>query len=151
VVAILPPSAALKTARQVAEAMASAGKKRPYADCHAVSPETTQRIGKEITRVGADYIDGAELFSLSSEPLRVWVCLASDSQDAINELMNCVWSFLTLLRNKNGGPVLTAALKRCRISLLMQSSFMVKSRGGLATPPGLECTCNGGSGKPADL
>ncbi len=57
-VAILPPSAALKTARQVAEAIASAGKKRPYADCNAVSPETTQRIGKEITRVGADYIDG---------------------------------------------------------------------------------------------
>ncbi len=59
-----------------AEAMASAGKKRHYADCNAVSPETTQRIGKEITRVGADYIDGAELFSLSSEPLWVWVCEA---------------------------------------------------------------------------
>ncbi len=47
--------------------------------------------------------------------------------------------------------MLTAAIKSFRLSLHVPSSFMSKSRGSLATPPGLECTCNGGSGKPADL
>lgn len=57
VLSIIPPSAALDTARQVAQAMASTGKKPPYADCNAVSPQTTHRIGNEIMRAGATYID----------------------------------------------------------------------------------------------
>jgi len=40
--------------------------------------------------------------------------------------------------------MLTAALKRCRIFLLVPSGFMSKSRGSLSTPPGSGCTCDGG-------
>ncbi len=45
-------------------------------------------------------------FSLGSEPLWAWLCSASDCQDAINELLNCV---LRTFRNKNGSPLWTAA------------------------------------------
>jgi hypothetical protein len=75
----------------------------------------------------------------------------------VRHLFNCQTQLIDALKesyggdNKNGGPMWNAALKGCRISLLVQSSFMSKSRGSLAIPPGLECTCNGGSGKPADL
>jgi 3-hydroxyisobutyrate dehydrogenase-like beta-hydroxyacid dehydrogenase len=58
VLSIIPPAAALDTARQVAQAMVKEGKTPPYADCNAVSPETTKRIGKEITCIGGYYIDG---------------------------------------------------------------------------------------------
>ena len=58
VLSILPPAAAPGVAREVAAAMASAGKAPPYADCNAVSPDTTRKIGEEIARAGADFIDG---------------------------------------------------------------------------------------------
>jgi 3-hydroxyisobutyrate dehydrogenase-like beta-hydroxyacid dehydrogenase len=58
VLSIVPPGQALDNARTVAEAMAASGHTPPYADCNAVSPATTRRIGEEITRAGADYIDG---------------------------------------------------------------------------------------------
>jgi len=69
-------------------------------------------------------------FYLAPDPLWAWVCSVLDPQDSINELLNCVWAWIYLLREKkNGGPVWTAALKRCRISLLVQSGFKSKSRG----------------------
>ena len=86
VVAILPPSAALKTAGQVAEAMASAGKKRPYADCNAVSPETTRGIGKEITRVGADYIDGGIIGSPPGKGVPTRFYVSGERADIMTEL-----------------------------------------------------------------
>ncbi len=58
VLSIVPPGQALDNARTVAEAMAASGHTPPYADCNAVSPATTRRIGEEIARAGADYIDG---------------------------------------------------------------------------------------------
>lgn len=58
VLSIVPPARALETAAAAARAMISAGKTPPYADCNAVSPDTTRRIGEEIIRAGAEYIDG---------------------------------------------------------------------------------------------
>ncbi len=68
----------------------------------------------------------------SPGPLWACVCSPLDRQDAINELFKCV---LRVVGNENGGLVLTAALKRCRISLLVQSSFMSKSRGSFQFLP----------------
>lgn len=58
ILSILPPEAALDTARAVADAMGRAGRTPPYADCNAVSPDTTREIGAVIERAGAPYIDG---------------------------------------------------------------------------------------------
>lgn len=58
VLSIVPPAKSLETAAAAARAMLSAGKTPPYADCNAVSPDTTRRVGEEIARAGADYIDG---------------------------------------------------------------------------------------------
>ncbi|MFP6869227.1 MAG: DUF1932 domain-containing protein [Nitrospinota bacterium] len=58
VLSIVPPAKAVETAATVAATMAASGHKPPYADCNAVSPDTTRRAGEEIARAGADYIDG---------------------------------------------------------------------------------------------
>lgn len=58
VLSILPPASALAQAEATASAMTETGKTPPYADCNAVAPETTIRIGQIIADAGADYIDG---------------------------------------------------------------------------------------------
>ncbi|MBT3350855.1 MAG: NAD(P)-dependent oxidoreductase [Nitrospinaceae bacterium] len=58
VLSIVPPAKSVETAAAASRAMRSAGKTPPYADCNAVSPDTTRLVGKEITRAGAEYIDG---------------------------------------------------------------------------------------------
>lgn len=58
ILSIMPPESALATSREVAAAMGVAGKTPTYADCNAVSPETTQDIGRVMANVGAAYIDG---------------------------------------------------------------------------------------------
>ncbi|MGY8936115.1 MAG: DUF1932 domain-containing protein [Alphaproteobacteria bacterium] len=57
VLSILPPDAAMSTAEQVAAAMCATGKTPIYADCNAISPDTTKAIGTVITAAGAAYID----------------------------------------------------------------------------------------------
>ena len=58
VLSILPPENALDQARKFAAAMIATGSAPPYVDCNAVSPATTRKIGAEINRSGALYIDG---------------------------------------------------------------------------------------------
>ncbi len=86
VLSIMPPSAALDTARLVAQAMASVGKKRPYADCNAVSPETTRRIGREISRVGADYIDGGIIGQPPGKGVPTRFFVSGERTDIVAEL-----------------------------------------------------------------
>ena len=57
VLSILPPESALSQARAMADAMIAAGRRPPYADCNAISPATTRKVGAQIERAGAVYID----------------------------------------------------------------------------------------------
>lgn len=57
VLSIMPPESTEDAAHQIAAAMKKAGKKPPYAECNAISPDTTKRIGKVISAAGALYID----------------------------------------------------------------------------------------------
>jgi len=57
VLSILPPELAPATAETVAAAMKRAGRRPPYADCNAVSPETVRRIGATIRAAGGVFID----------------------------------------------------------------------------------------------
>ena len=57
ILSILPPEAALETARAAADAMREAGRAPPYADCNAVAPATARRIGEIAAAAGADFID----------------------------------------------------------------------------------------------
>lgn len=59
VLSIMPPESAEEAAKEVAAAMQATGKKPPYADCNAISPDTTRRTGKPITDVGALYMDAS--------------------------------------------------------------------------------------------
>ena len=58
VLSILPPEHALEQATKFANAMTDTGYTPPYADCNAISPSTSQKVGEEIRRTGAVYIDG---------------------------------------------------------------------------------------------
>ena len=56
VLSILPPASAVSLAREVAEAMEAASP-TVYADCNAVSPETSRMIGRIIGVAGGAYVD----------------------------------------------------------------------------------------------
>jgi 3-hydroxyisobutyrate dehydrogenase-like beta-hydroxyacid dehydrogenase len=58
VLSILPPESALAQAKIVADAMIATDRRPVYADCNAISPSTTKRVGAEVARAGAVYIDG---------------------------------------------------------------------------------------------
>jgi 3-hydroxyisobutyrate dehydrogenase-like beta-hydroxyacid dehydrogenase len=57
VLSILVPSAALDTGLCVAAILRKSGKTLTYADCNAVSLDTTRRIGEAIAAAGSRYVD----------------------------------------------------------------------------------------------
>ena len=58
ILSILVPDQAVTVAQQVAAAMHSSGKHAVYAECNAVSPQTTRKIESIITEAGGQYVDG---------------------------------------------------------------------------------------------
>ena len=87
VLSILPPEAAPGIARDVAAAMGRTGKAPPYADCNAVSPETTRAIGETLGAAGADFIDGGIVGAApgkSEKPTRIYV--SGPSAEIMTEL-----------------------------------------------------------------
>ena len=58
ILSILVPDQAVTVAQQVAAAMRSSDKHAVYADCNAVSPQTTRKIESIITEAGGQYVDG---------------------------------------------------------------------------------------------
>ena len=54
---IAPPAEAVGIARRVASALRTTGSPLVYADCNAISPETTREVGDVVTAVGAAYVD----------------------------------------------------------------------------------------------
>ena len=58
ILSILVPDQAVTVAQQVAAAMRSSGKHAVYAECNAVSPQTTRKIESIITESGGQYVDG---------------------------------------------------------------------------------------------
>ncbi|MGI9383440.1 MAG: DUF1932 domain-containing protein [Methyloligellaceae bacterium] len=75
VLSILPPATAPAQAEAVAAAMRKTGKTPPYADCNAIAPDTTIRIGQIIADTGANYIDGGIIGNPpgKSKPTRFYV------------------------------------------------------------------------------
>jgi 3-hydroxyisobutyrate dehydrogenase-like beta-hydroxyacid dehydrogenase len=87
VLSILPPDAAMATAQAVAAAMGEAGATPVYADCNAISPDTTKAIGKVIEAAGAIYIDAGIIGpapSNADNPTRFYV--SGPAADAFQEL-----------------------------------------------------------------
>jgi 3-hydroxyisobutyrate dehydrogenase-like beta-hydroxyacid dehydrogenase len=76
VLSILPPESAPALARDVAAAMTRTGKTPPFADCNAISPETTRTIGETIGKAGAAFIDGGIIGrapGAGGKPTRIYV------------------------------------------------------------------------------
>jgi 3-hydroxyisobutyrate dehydrogenase-like beta-hydroxyacid dehydrogenase len=55
---IVPPKEAQTLAERLAPVLTAAARKPIYADCNAVSPETTKRIASVVTATGAPFVDG---------------------------------------------------------------------------------------------
>lgn len=58
VLSVMVPSEAIGAAERVARALRTTGASLVYADLNAVSPGTTQRIGKIVEEAGARFVDG---------------------------------------------------------------------------------------------
>ena len=58
VLSIMPPGAAQAFATAAAEAMASGSATPVFADCNAIAPSTTQKIGSIVGAAGAVFVDG---------------------------------------------------------------------------------------------
>ena len=58
ILSITVPDQAMKVATNVANAMRATGKNAVYADCNAVSPQTTRQIEAVIRDAGGRYVDG---------------------------------------------------------------------------------------------
>jgi 3-hydroxyisobutyrate dehydrogenase-like beta-hydroxyacid dehydrogenase len=75
ILSILPPDAAPEIARDVAAAISKTGNAPPYADCNAVSPETTRAIGDTVGAAGAEFIDAGIIGTApgkSQQPVRIY-------------------------------------------------------------------------------
>lgn len=59
ILSILVPEAALALAQEVARALTNTGCRPVFADCNAVSPATTKRIGSIISEAGGRYLDAS--------------------------------------------------------------------------------------------
>ena len=59
VLSILVPAEATNVALQVADSLRNTGAGTPYADCNAVSPQTTELMASMITEAGGRFIDGS--------------------------------------------------------------------------------------------
>ncbi len=59
VLSILVPAQAEAAAERVAQAIAGTGAELVYADCNAIAPQTTVRIGEIITAVGGRFVDAS--------------------------------------------------------------------------------------------
>jgi 3-hydroxyisobutyrate dehydrogenase-like beta-hydroxyacid dehydrogenase len=76
ILSILVPSQASGIAAQVADALRSTGENTYYADCNAVSPQTSSAMSRTINAAGGRYIDGGIIGgspSRSGEPPRFYV------------------------------------------------------------------------------
>ena len=58
VLSVMVPSEALGAAERVAQALRSTGATPCYADCNAIAPETTKRVGETVEAAGARFVDG---------------------------------------------------------------------------------------------
>lgn len=58
ILSILPPEKAPELGQAVANAMQAAGRKPPFADCNAVSPDTVKSIAAMFAAIDAPFIDG---------------------------------------------------------------------------------------------
>jgi 3-hydroxyisobutyrate dehydrogenase-like beta-hydroxyacid dehydrogenase len=59
VLSILVPAQAEAAAQRVAQAISETSAKTVYADCNAIAPQTTRKIGSLITAAGGQYIDAS--------------------------------------------------------------------------------------------
>ena len=59
ILSILVPEAAVALAKEVAGALKSTGSHSVFADCNAVSPATSKRIGSLVSEAGGHYLDAS--------------------------------------------------------------------------------------------
>jgi 3-hydroxyisobutyrate dehydrogenase-like beta-hydroxyacid dehydrogenase len=113
ILSILPPAAAVDTARDVAAAMGDAGATPAFADCNAIAPATARKAAEIIEGAGALFIDGG-IFGpapRSTPPTRLYV----SGPDCAP--MRALQSDLLDVREIGAGVGRASALKMCYAAL----------------------------------
>ena len=86
ILSILVPEAAVALASALAKVLGSVGGHPIFADCNAVSPDTSKRIGSIISSAGGQYLDASIIGSPPGKghPPRFYVC--GPAQDVFRQL-----------------------------------------------------------------
>ena len=86
ILSILVPDQAVSVANDVASAMKLTGKHAVYADCNAVSPQTTRRIEAIITDAGGQYVDGGIIGGSPTRGVPPRFYVSGEHADVVTEL-----------------------------------------------------------------
>lgn len=110
---VMPPSAALEFATEVAALMAAGGATPLFADCNAIAPATSRTIAGIITAAGADYLD-AGIIGMPpgrKSPSRLYVSGNRPERLEILERPDLI------VRTLDGGVGAASAIKMCYAAL----------------------------------
>ena len=135
IMSILVPSEAMGVAEKVAEAISATGKRLPFADCNAVSPDTSSSIGKVVENAGGLFIDAGIIGAppSSGNAPRIY---ASGEHAAILAQLDGKGILVPVIEGDEGRAK-ASALKMCYASLtkgtaaLYVSALVVAARLGL--------------------
>jgi 3-hydroxyisobutyrate dehydrogenase-like beta-hydroxyacid dehydrogenase len=113
ILSILPPAAAVDTARRAAAAMTAAAATPVYADCNAIAPATARQVAEAIAAAGAPFVDcGIVGPAPRQAPATRFYVSGADCAP-----MQALQSDLIDVREVPGGVGQASALKMCYAAL----------------------------------
>jgi len=86
ILSILPPTAAVKLAKDIGAAMDRTGQTSVYVDCNAISPATTLELSTHITNTGATFIDAGIIGLAPNKSKATRFYVSGPDVNAIQEL-----------------------------------------------------------------
>lgn len=120
ILSILVPAYAATVADSVASAIQSIGVCKPYADCNAVSPETSRTIDATITSAGGDYIDAGIIGGSPARGAEPRFYTSGPHADVMNELDGKGIA----IRNVGGEIGRASSIKMCYASFTKGTSAL---------------------------
>ncbi|MFN8523172.1 MAG: DUF1932 domain-containing protein [Chloroflexota bacterium] len=113
VLSVLVPSEAEASARRVASALRATGSSVVYADCNAISPGTTKRVGQIIESAGSSFVDASIIGPPPRKAGTTKIYISGPRAGELEELSDC-----GLVMKPMGGQIGDASgIKMCYAAL----------------------------------
>ncbi|MBT4907466.1 MAG: NAD(P)-dependent oxidoreductase [Rhodospirillaceae bacterium] len=110
---VMPPSAAVTFATEVAALMTSSGATPLFADCNAIAPSTSRTIAGLIEAAGADYLDGGIIGAPPGRSAATRLYVSGERSERLNVLARPDM----VVRTLDGGVGAASAIKMCYAAL----------------------------------